>query len=69
MLARILDILTDDFHDFPKSLQTGEYLRMDYEHLLLQLSFYFSLIIKKVDARHTHPLTEWMNDLVNRSVR
>ena len=36
MLARILDFLTDDFHDFSQSLQTGEYLKIDYEHLLLQ---------------------------------
>jgi hypothetical protein len=41
----------------------------DYEHLLLQLSFHFSLILIKVDARHVQPLIDWMNDIVNRSVR
>lgn len=53
MLARVLDVLTDDFRDFPQSLQTGEYLKIDYEHLLLQLSFRFSLIFINVDSRHT----------------
>ena len=33
MLARILVVLADDFHDFSQSLQTGEYLRMDYEQI------------------------------------
>lgn len=34
ILAKRLRVLTDDFHDFPPSLLTGEYLKIDYKHFL-----------------------------------
>jgi len=53
---------------FEKLVHLAGFIIRDFETLLLQLSFHLSLIVIKVDARHTQPLTDWMNDLVNRSV-